>query len=630
MCGIAGVYRAHAPLDDRKVVGDMLARLQLRGPDGEGIFQEGPVCLGHRRLAILDLSMAARQPMESGSGRYTISFNGEIYNFRELRAELGIAPESLRTSSDTEILLLAWERWGSDCLPRLAGQWAFALYDRLEERLWLVRDRFGEKPLYHHTQDGTLSFCSTIQGLLAAPWIPRELSPEALEECLTLRYVVSPRTVLRGVSKIPPGHLLTVGRTGVEMRPWWSPHFRHASPLAARPGRQEAVEEFGRLLGQATRRCLVSDRPVALLLSNGIDSSALATILSESDPAFHAFTYRVTDTLPAVSSSNGNAAGPESSLKSELIATTYDEMARCVVPALSGLNEPVGDGSAVATWQLIRKARPEATVFLCGQGADEVLGGYRLSQSRFRLALLRRLCRLPLPVLDRTMPHFVNGEEPPSVRRAALVASPAAFAPAAARFLIHRPLPASNLQDMLGSATIPQRYLESVNRLYRECPPDASDLDRMQEVMLRTFLSENLLSHGDSVAMASSAELRMPYLDRDLVDFVLGLPDEMRVGRWPGRTNTKLILRWWGRNRLPSQVLHRPKRTFRFGSIRTLLKSPASDLRSLILDSGPLRRHLPGLSAWLEEPPGLPRGTWGATTWTLASLAAWCNAAGVE
>ena len=629
MCGIAGIYRFHAPADDRQAVLTMLDRLRHRGPDGEGVFHEGPLTLGHRRLAILDLSPAASQPMVSAGGRYAISFNGEIYNFRELMDDLGVTHGSLRTTSDTEVLLLAWERWGIDCLPRLAGQWAFALYDRLERNLYLTRDRFGEKPLYHHTQNGTLTFASTLPALLAAGGMMRELSPDSLAECLTLRYVVSPKTVVSDVLKLPPGHLLVAGDSGQEIRSWWTPHFHSSSHNGATLRREEAVEEFGRLLNQATRRCLVSDRPVALLLSNGIDSGSLAAVLSEFNPSFRAFTYRVVESKEDLVSGNGKSRGREILHGDEVIAT-YDETAGCVIPALSGLNEPVGDGSAVATWMLIRNARPHATVFLCGQGADEVLGGYRLSQDRFRLAALRRVCRLPFPILDRTMPHFVNGDEPLSLRRRALVESRACLAPAAARFLIHRPLPASALGGMLGSLPPAGRYLASVDRLYGECGRDASDLDRIQEVMLRTFLSENLLCHGDSVAMASSAELRMPFLDRDLVEFVLGLPSAMRVGRWPGRTNTKLLLRWWGEGRLPSRVLRRPKRTFRFGSIRTLLKSPACDLRSLILDSKPLRRRLPGLEAWLKEPEGLPRGTWGATTWTLASLAAWCQAAGVE
>jgi len=629
MCGIAGVYRSHAPADDRLVVQAMLDRLRPRGPDGEGILSEGALCLGHRRLAILDLSDAARQPMVSESGRYVISFNGEIYNYRELIAELEIAPGSLRTRGDTEVLLRAWERWGSDCLQRLAGQWAFAIYDRLEEKLWLVRDRFGEKPLYYHERDGILSFASTILALLGAPWVSREISPEALQECLTLRYVVSPHTVVRGVSKIPPGHLLTAGRSGREVRSWWSPRFRQDAERAGRRRKQEIAEEFGRLLGQATRRCLVSDRPVALLLSDGIDSGALAAVLSETHPAFRAFTFKAVGSADELRSAEGRP-GEGETLEGEAITATYDELARSVVPALAGLNEPVGDGAALAIWLLIRKARPHATVFLCGQGADEILGGYRLSQDRFRLAVLRRFCKLPLPFLNRAMPHFVNGEESPAIRRVAMARTPAPLAPAVARFLIYRPLPAWALEGVLGAAIAPGRYLEAIDRLYQECSPAASDLDRIQEVMLKTFLPENLLSQGDSVAMASSAELRMPYLDRDLVAFVLGLPREMRVGLWPGHVNTKLVLRWWGRNRLSRRVLRHPKRTFRFGSIRALLKSPASDLRGVILDSEVLRRHLGGLPAWMKEPAGLPRGTWGATTWTLASLAAWCDAAGVR
>jgi asparagine synthase (glutamine-hydrolysing) len=629
MCGIAGIYRSKPEADDRSVVQAMLDQLRSRGPDGEGILSEGLLCLGHRRLAVLDLSDAARQPMVSASGRYLISFNGEIYNYRDLIDRLDIAPGSLRTRGDTEILLRAWERWGSDCLNHLAGQWAFALYDRLEERLWLVRDRFGEKPLYYHEQDGVLTFSSTIMGLLRAPWISREIQPEALVECLTLRYVVSPRTIVQGISKIPPGHLLTAVRSRREIHSWWSPRFRSdATPTGPRR-KEETAEEFGGLLGQACRRCLVSDRPVALLLSNGIDSAALASVLCENQPSFRAFTYEVGHSWDAPGFTVGEL-GVGVAFRHETIRVTYDEVARCLVPALAGLNEQVGDGSALAFWLLIRKARPQATVFLCGQGGDEVLAGYRLSQDRFRLAALRKLCRLPLPFLDRAVPHFVNGEEPPSVRRRVLARCPAHLAPAAARFLIHHPLPAWALESLMGTASVPGAYLSTIDRLYKECSPRDSDLDRIQEVMLGTFLAENLLSVGDSVAMASSAELRMPYLDRDLVEFVFGLPREMRAGLWPGRTNTKLVLRWWGRKRLSRQVLRHPKRGFRYGSIRALLQSPASDLRSLILDSGSLRRHVGGLSAWMEEPPGLPRGTWGATTWTLASLAAWCQAAGVS
>ena len=202
----------------------------------------------------------------------------------------------------------------------------------------------------------------------------------------------------------------------------------------------------------------------------------------------------------------------------------YEEIARSLLPALQSLNEPVGDGAALATWLLIRGIRSRATVFLCGHGADEVVGGYRLSQDRFRLSALRLLSGLPLPGLDRAVLLFSNGTEPARERRAALGRASASRAPAVARYLIHRPLPFRALEKLSGQSCAPKEYLSSIDGLYGDCDPDAAGLDRIQEVLLKTFLSENILNYADSAAMASSAELRMPFLDRDLVDFVLGLP----------------------------------------------------------------------------------------------------------
>src|SRR5262249_37785578 len=213
---------------------------------------------------------------------------------------------------------------------------------------------------YHHERDGVLAFSSTVASLLTLPWISREISPDALAECLTLRYVVSPRTLIEGVEKIPPGHLLIDDPGGREIRPWWSAHFRSDARPPGHGSKAEIAEEFGHRLEAATRRCLVADRPSALLLSDGIDSRALASVLSNIAPSVSAFTYRV------FKPSHGNHfmtwdAGEGGILKREAITVTYDEMAQSVAPALADLNEPVGDGSAVATWLLIRKARPQAT-----------------------------------------------------------------------------------------------------------------------------------------------------------------------------------------------------------------------------------------------------------------------------
>ncbi len=297
----------------------------------------------------------------------------------------------MHSRTDTEILLLAWERWGAQALPRLVGQWAFAVFDTVERRLWLVRDRFGEKPLFYHENTESLVFASSLEALVQHPQVPRQLDPECLVEYVTLRYVVSPRTVLRGVKKLGPGQLVEVGPEGSQVHSWWVPPLRRHPRLATQT-RGALVEEFNALFTQASERCLVSDVPVALLLSDGIDSQSIRTVLASRGHSIPAYTFRLLNAENGVAL----AAPPPGSEPIMDIEVSRAERVAQMVPAFGSLTEPLGDGAMLATWMLIRAARSGATVFLCGHGGDEVLGGYRLSQDRFRLALLRRLACLPL------------------------------------------------------------------------------------------------------------------------------------------------------------------------------------------------------------------------------------------
>jgi len=626
MCGIAGIYRFNDEQDDNAVVAAMTARLERRGPDGSGVESDGPATLGNRRLRILDLTDAGSQPMRSGDGRYLITFNGEIYNHDDLRRELGVERSDLKSRTDTEILLLAWARWGEGALDRMVGQWAFAVYDRQERRLWLARDRFGEKPLFFHKNDGSLAFASTIPALLEVPWAPRQLDPDAMLEYVTLRYVVSPRTVLKEISKLPGGCLLCAGPGGVDVRRWYEPRFE-ARPGRAPVRREELVEQFDELFSQASRRCLVSDVPVALLLSDGIDSNSIRATLAEQQRDITSFTFTLTESASGLSpAGDGEEHGEELNL-----LVTPGERIEKMVPAFASMTEPVGDGAALATWLLIRNARERATVFLCGHGGDEVLGGYRLSQDRFRLAVIRALARMPLGLTHRALDRFLYGAEPVAQRRRAVLQAPARMTPAAARYLIHRPLPVEDVAELFWPGEPPAgRYLATVDELYGRSHRDAKDVDRMQEVMLSTFLSENICSFADSTAMDSSAELRMPFLDRDLVEFVLSLPPSARVSRWPGRANTKLILRWWGRGRLPQSITSRRKRAFPFGNLPALLESHGDTLKDRILGSPAVRGALPGVERWLSHDPSYFKGPWEGTLWALLSLGIWCEAAGVS
>ncbi len=599
----------------------MSGALARRGPDDDGLEVDGPLTLAHRRLAILDLSPTGHQPMSSPNGRFVVSFNGEIYNHDDVRAELGVDRGALRSTSDTEILLLAWERWGVSSLDHLVGQWAFAMYDRRERRLWLARDRFGEKPLFYHQGPAALTFASGIPALLQAPWVPRELDRDAMLEYITLRYVLSPRTVIAGIQKVPPGHVLQVDASGAMAQRWYEPRFTRTPS----PSRGEAVAEFGHLLTRAARRCMVSDVPVALLLSDGIDSNAIRAALKP-DGGIRSFTYALADAAPGLA-----PVGSTGDTETFDLRVTPTDRLETMLPAFASFGEPVGDGAALATWLLIRRAREQATVFLCGHGGDEVLGGYRLSQDRFRLAMAHQLARLPgdlsRPALDRVL----NGAEPFPVRLERMRRASAARAPQAARYLIHRPLPVADVETLLARPLGGNdSYLDGIDRLYGACAAGATDLDRMQEVMLQTFLSENILSFADAMAMDSSAELRMPFLDRDLVDFVLSLPASMRVGATPGRTNTKLILRWWAEGRVAPDVLARRKRGFPFGNLPDLLATHGDAVRARVTGASAVRTAFPGVGQWLEHPPEYFRASREGALWALLSLGIWCEAHGVR
>ncbi len=598
----------------------MCAEIVRRGPDDAGIAREGRVTFGNRRLAILDLSPAGHQPMRSASDRFLITFNGEIYNYRDLADELGLRAQDLRSHSDTEVILHAWERWGEGALDRMVGQWAFAIWDKDDQRLWLARDRFGEKPLFYHRSSDALVFASSVAALVKAPWVPREIDEGGLFELVSTRYVLAPRTVLRDVAKLGGGEVMRVDRAGVDVRRWYDPVYRRAP----RRSRGEMVEQFGELFATATRRCLVSDVPVALLLSDGIDSNGIRASLQGQGVAPRCFTFDAADKSAAGAAPRVDA-GPDTTV----ISATADERMQLIRSAFQSFTEPVGDGAAVATWTLINRAREHATVFLCGHGGDELLGGYWLSKDRYRLASLDRLAFLPSQWLEARVGRLANGTESAAALLERLRARPHRRSPEAVRYMINRALSPAQLRHIYARPDVPASYLGQIDALYAHCRDDARDIDRMQEVMLRTFLSANILTYADSTAMDSSAELRMPFLDRDLVDFVLTLPPSMRVGRFPGRTNTKRVLRYWARGKVPAEVNKRRKRGFTYASLPDVIARDRAAVKEHILGVESVRRMLPGVESWLSQSPHAYGGATEGTLWALLTLGIWCERTGV-
>jgi len=535
----------------------MTAALAHRGPDGEGYFHApGPegASLGHRRLAVIDLS-GGRQPMTSADGRWTIVFNGEIYNFRELRNELESSGTAFRTRSDTEVLLESWARWGVDSLERLHGMFAFALWDGRDRALWLVRDRLGIKPLYYSITTGRLLFGSEIKALLAHPAVSRSLRPSAVDDFLAYLYVPAPQTIFEAVEELPPAHWLRYANGAAEICRYWQ-----ARPLPAGEEKEASAEQLLALLEESVRLRLVSDVPLGAFLSGGLDSSSIVALAARAQHQ------------PVRTFSLGFGAGEEHYTELEfarLVSSRYSTLHReltirpdCaeLLPRMVALfDEPFGNPTALLLHALSQETRNHVTVALAGDGGDELFLGY----PRYLGARLHRAWNgVPSPLrrvaahLAARIPEGANGH--PSRRRAreffsggtgswqsAYIEWVSYFTPAM-RAELYAPEFRSAVGDHSAERFLEQRFAEVGG-----CDP----LGQACYVDLHSFLPHNVLQYGDRMSMAHALELRVPFTDHRLVEFALALPAWQKLR---GR-ETKHLLRVAMRSLLPGQTLNRAK-----------------------------------------------------------------------
>lgn len=552
MCGIAGSTQA-----DAAVLGEMVRRIAHRGPDGHAIWCDpaGTMGLAHARLAVIDLSQGGAQPMASPCGRYVIAFNGEIYNYRELKAELEAAGESFRSHSDTEVLLRLLTRQGLSALPRLVGMFAFALWDRAENELLLVRDRLGVKPLvWGSLPDGGLAFASEIDALRAHAGLDLSVDHEALSQYLACLYVPHPRTMHAGIRKLGPGEWLRWRAGTIEQGCWWQPTY----PGDRAPNVDEAAEELMPLLRQAVEARLVADVEVGCFLSGGIDSSVIAALMADirreqGEPpprtltmTFAEAAYDEREAARAVASHIGSRhdelpARPE-------VAGFLDHMVRL-------FGEPFGNPTALLIRDLSVKAREKVTVALVGDGGDEVFGGYPRYQGGLLAERYRHTVPAPLrkaaAAAAALIPESTSGRH--SWRRTR-------------EFLTSAGLPAeecyaawveyfgpSERRALTGANTAPRR---PVAECMRNCgAPDL--LAAMQLTDLRSFLPCNLLSYGDAMSMSTALELRLPLLDHRLVEAVGRLSSNCRFAH-----GKKTLLKACARRLLPTTIVDRPKLGF--------------------------------------------------------------------
>ncbi|MHB8762936.1 MAG: asparagine synthase (glutamine-hydrolyzing) [Deferrisomatales bacterium] len=562
MCGICGVVR----FDGQPVPPEYLERacdaLRHRGPDDGGAYVDGPVGLGHRRLSIIDLSPSGHQPMANEDRTVWIVFNGEIYNFQELRPALEARGHLFRSRTDTEVLLHLYEDEGPRCLERLRGMFAFAVWDARDRSLFLARDRVGKKPLFYCHREGFFSFASALSALVCDPGVPREVDPVAIHHYLTFQSVPAPFTAYRAVRKLPPGHWLMLRDGRAELRRYWDLRFGPKAPADTPARREGLVEELRERAREAVRIRLVSDVPLGALLSGGVDSGGVVALMA-SQPGAPVRTFSVGfeekeyDELPQARlvAARYGTAHQEFTLRPDMVEA---------LPALvEHFGEPFADPAAIPLYFITRLARQHVTVALCGDGGDEGFAGYH----RHRLnALLRGFDFIPPAVsqgLFRLLSALPHG--PPSARSPLWIAK---------RFFQTLSLPPEirNLRffghfDEAGKrALYTPEYAEilagaDTDDLVRQRfqQGDADNLlDRILYTDFHSYLPDTLLPKVDVTSMANSLEMRSPLLDHQFLEFAARLPADLKLRRG----TSKYALKEAFRPLLPPEILKGPKRGF--------------------------------------------------------------------
>ncbi|RMF71812.1 MAG: asparagine synthase (glutamine-hydrolyzing) [Acidobacteria bacterium] len=586
MCGFAGLVRREGPVaaDQRRRLAALGAALEHRGPDDAGEWSSGRAALAFRRLAIRDPSPAGRQPMRHESG-LVIAYNGEIYNADTLREALRDEGETFRGRSDTEVLLAACARWGlATALERIRGMYAFALVDERSGALTLVRDRLGIKPLcWALGEDGALWFASELGPLMREAPVDRRLDPDALATCLQLGFVPAPRTVFAAANVLPAGHLLRWdGQGAPHVERWWEPVPRRDEGLAER----EACERLDALLRTAVERQLVADVPLGALLSGGLDSSALCALIRESGRELATFSVGFEGEPVFDESHWARAVAAHLGTRHVPFVVGPAEVEQAILDVIGTPGQPLGDPSLVPTFLVARLARRQVTVVLSGDGADELFAGYdkyRVEDVRQRFGRAGRVALAAMRPLLARLPESRTGRAGETVRRLRRLA---------ATVPLDGPERWRTLQAVLAPPSRAVALLAPALR-HETAPPEpvaralaAADdgLSGMLLADLSVTLPERMLHKVDLASMAASLEVRVPFLDEEVVDLALRLPERLLRRRGRG----KWILRRVAGPRLPASMRHRPKQGFEFPAGRWLTGALADAFRDAIR-SGPAR-----------------------------------------
>jgi len=583
MCGIAGELRFDGQRADLAAVARMMCAIERRGPDHAGSFSDGPLALGHQRLSILDLSIHGHQPMVDREAGLALVFNGTIYNHPELRDELRHRGHRFSSTGDTEVILRAWAEWGPDCVRHFRGMFAFAIWEMESKRLWLARDRFGIKPLYYSKDASRIRLASSSQALLSAGGVDTSIDPVALHHQFTLHAVVpAPRTVLNGIRKLPPAHILSIDLDGTETlhRYWELTAHRPADELSE----DEWVEALrGKLMETTARHQAISDVPVGVLLSGGLDSSLLVGLLAAHGTLPRTFSIGFED--------QPEEKGSEfeySDLVVERFGTEHtkihipnDQVLTRLPEAIDAMNEPMVGQDAVAFYLLAEQVSQHVKVVQSGQGADEVFAGY---------FWYPQMNEAQGTDLERFAPRYFDRDD----------------------------------AEFQGMVTPPYRGADHTGRLVSErlaAIKGDEYIDRVLAFDVTTLIVDDPVKRVDNMTMAWGLEARVPFLDHELVELAMQIPPALKMA-----DGGKGILKKVARGMIPDGVIDRPKGYFPVPALK-FVRGEFLDFMRDILNSQACRERgiyeRSYVDRLLSEPDQHFTRLLGSKLWHLALLEFW-------
>lgn len=559
MCGIAGkVFLRGNETVDLELIRRMTGVIAHRGPDGDGHYVQGPVGLGHRRLSIIDLSSAGAQPMCNEDKTVWIVFNGEIYNFLELRDKLAKLGHTFKSGTDTEVIVHLYEEYGEQCVEQLRGMFAFAIWNEKDRSLFAARDRVGIKPLYYILMDNEFAFASEIKSLLVDSSVPREVSLESIDRFLTYGYLPGNETLLKGIKKLEPGYSLLIKNGNLSLKKYWDLRFS-TGPIWKSV--DDAAAELNELLRQRVKDHMVSDVPVGFLASGGVDSTALLSYaVEQTDKRIRTFTV-------GFSGAGFADERPYARLASKRFGTEHHEISmsaedfKAFLPSyVWHMEEPVCEPPAIALYYISKLARQHVTVLLSGEGGDEAFGGYPEYKNYPAFNRIMRAVGPARAVVSNLMAKASAGKSSRLAKYAALACSDLP-----SFYFSRTTTPVSwfnrTKSDLYGDSLASFADTPRSHRLTRELFQHVTgerQLNQMLYVDTKTWLPDDLLIKADKITMANSLELRVPFLDHTVLEFAASLPVEYKV---KGR-ETKRVLKRAFNQRVPQDILTRKKTGF--------------------------------------------------------------------